>query len=539
MFIDGKRVPAGSTIDVDLCIVGGGPAGISLAMQYVTNSNIKVALLESGGLEFDEETQKLAYTEAEGQAYFPVHETRLRVFGGSTISWGGIGAALSPLDFEKRPWIPHSGWPFSKTELDPYYADALPLAQMDPDTRETNEDESGPPAEGTKWSNVMFSAPTRFGQVYREDIERSSSVVAYLNTTALKLELHPDGRHIEGLQVGCLGGNRYRVAAGTYVLAGGGMENPRLLLTSNDVATAGIGNDRDLVGRYFQEHPRMHDRYRLTSGSAALAKRIVGAAGTLRFSRITVTAETQRKEGLLNYFANLAFGYVAQDSPQFDALRRLVNASRSPWKDSPYMQDIDGGPNRRRWEDVKKILKRPDRAFVCAVGAQFLPAALRRWVLVQSSVEQVPQRENRVVLTGDRDAFGIPRLKLIWRLHDDEERTYRRGLSIILRELDRLEPGLSENRIDDPDPWPGEVLGTWHHIGTTRMHDDPAHGVVDADCRVHGVDNLYVAGSSVFPIGGVTAPTLTIVALSLRLADHLKARLPNRATIGSSGMGYV
>lgn len=523
MIIDGKQLPAGSLIEADLCIVGAGPAGITLALQYAKKTGTKVALLESGGLEFDAETQELAHSEVVGQEYFPMKETRLRVFGGSTLSWGGIGGAFTPLDFEERSWVPNSGWPFAKRDIEHYYNEAMAVSLMDPDTVDKDPDDA-PPAEGTRWANVLFSAPTRFGKVYRDEMEKAASVTVYLNSTVTKLDLHPDGGHIEGLQIGCIGGNSYRVQAGNYVLAGGGIENARMLMVSNDVASRGIGNEHDLVGRYFQEHPRLHDRYRLPKGTAALRRRIQGAAGTLRFSRVVLTDEVQRKEKLLNYFANLSFGYLAQDAPQFDAVRRIVNASRSPWSDSPYYQDIGGGPNRVRWQDIKTVLKRPDQAFIGAFGAQFQPTFTRRWLEIQSSVEQLPRPENRLVLVDEKDGLGVPRVRVEWTMHPDEERTYRRGLEIVLTEMERLEPGISKNRIDDPDPWPHEALGTWHHIGTTRMHRDPTHGVVDADCRVHGVDNLYVAGSSIFPTGGVTAPTLTIVALSLRLYDHLKAR---------------
>ena len=341
----------------------------------------------SGTLQLDE---LLSYSDVVGQEYFPMKETRLRVFGGSSLSWGGIGAAFTALDFEERDWVPLSGWPFSKDHMEPYYEEAVAVSQMDPDT--VDHDPAGdPPADGTRWSNVLFSPPTRFGKVYRDDIERSPSVTTYLNSTVTKIELHPDGSHVDGLRIECLGGNSYRVVARRYVLAGGGIENARMLMVSTDVATAGIGNEHDLVGRYFQEHPRLHDRYRLPKGTPELTRRIQGAAGTLRFSRVVITEEIQREEKLLNYFANLSFGYSGQDAPQFDAVRRIVNASRSPWSDSPYYQDIGGGPNRVRWQDIKTVLKRPDRAFIGAFGAQFQPAFTRRWLEIQSSVEMLPR----------------------------------------------------------------------------------------------------------------------------------------------------
>jgi choline dehydrogenase-like flavoprotein len=531
MLIDGRSVPRDSTVEVDICIVGAGPAGVSLALPFADRSSVSIAMLESGSLEFDEGVQELAEADVVGQEYFPVKETRIRMFGGSTVSWGGIVSPLDAIDFEYRPWVPNSGWPFSKEALDPYYGDALRLFDIDPEETHSTVDElpeeeaGGAPTPDTRWSPLYFSAPTRYGKEYAHRIAASRSVRTYLYSTATTLELNPAGGHIEGLQVRCLDGNRYRIVARTYVLAGGGIENARLLLTSDDVQKSGIGNQHDLVGRYFQEHPRVFDRFAVPEDTTALAKRVVGAAGTLRFSRLALSDEVQEREELLNFCVNLSFGYAGQETPQFEAVRRIVNASRPPWSDSPYYQDTGGGPNKVRWEDVKTAMKRPDRSLQAAVGAALRPARMRRWVHIGTSVEQVPRPENRLVLTGERDALGIPKVELHWSLTEAEERTYRRGLELVVEALERYAPGISSQRLDYPDPWPDEVLGTWHHIGTTRMHEDPAHGVVNADCRVHDVDNLYVAGSSVFPASGASAPTVTIVALALRLAEHLDAQL--------------
>ena len=527
MIIDGRSVPRDSTIEVDICIVGAGPAGISLALPFLDRQTTSIALLETGGLEFDEEHQELAETDVVGQAYYPVKETRIRMFGGSTISWGGIVAPLDPIDFERRDWVPDSGWPFGRAELDPYYERAFRLFDVDPGETHSTVDElpeeeaGGAPTPDTYWSPIYFTAPTRYGKKFAHRIADARNVRTYLYSTATKVQLNEAGGHVEGLLVGCLGGNQYRVVARHYVLAGGGIENARLLMTSNDVQTAGVGNQHDLVGRYFQEHPRVFDRYWVPKDTEALAQRVSGAAGTLRFSRLGLTDEVQQKEELLNFIVNLSFGYAGQQTPQFEAVRRIVNASRPPWSDSPYYQDTGGGPNRVRWEDVTTAMKRPDRSLQAVLGALLKPARMRRWVDIGTSVEQVPRRENRLVLTNETDDLGIPKVELHWSLSEAEERTYRRGIELVLEALERYVPGISAQRMDDPDPWPDKVLGTWHHIGTTRMHTDPKRGVVDADSRVYGVDNLYIAGSSVFPASGASAPTLTLVALALRLADHL------------------
>ncbi len=528
MFVDGRTVRDGTSIDTDLCIVGAGPAGIALALEFLNRPNLRVVVLETGGLEFDPDHQDLAEAEVVGHEYFPVHETRIRMFGGSTISWGGILAPLDPIDFEVRPWVPNSGWPFKRDELDPYYDRSYLLCDVDVARANSTVDDLGAsggvsnPTSDMSWDPIYFSPPTRFGRKYRRRFESARNTTTYLYSTAVDVQLSSDGDHVEGVEIAGSAGNRFVVNARHYVLAGGGIENARLLLSSRGVLPEGIGNSHDLVGRYFQEHPRAINRYRLPDDLGDLGSLVVGAAGTLRFSRLGLTDEVQRREDLLNFIVNLSFGHAGQETPQFEAARRIVNAKRSPWSDSPYYQDTGGGPNRLRWEDVRTCLVRPDRTIKSLIGAAVRPARMRRWLQVNCSVEQVPRAENRIVLTDERDRFGIPKARLEWTFDDAEETTYRRGMELTLEALETYAPGISAGRFDDPDPWPDAAIGTWHHAGTTRMDSDPEAGVVDADCKVHGVDNLFISGSSVFPSSGATAPTLTILAMSLRLADHLK-----------------
>lgn len=521
MIIDGRTVPSGSRIEADVCIVGGGIAGITLALQFI-GTGTTVALVESGGTRWDDRTQDLSAATSSGQAYFPVKETHLRVLGGSSLSYGGICAELPPLQFEKRPWVPDSGWPFPKQELDPYYPRAYELFEVG----KVTEEPALPATAGTtEWRRVRFSPPTRFGTRYAGALDKAGTVTTYLHSTVTRIEAETGGSHINGVLVSTFGGNRYRIVARHYVLAGGGIEVPRLMLASNNVVATGIGNQHDNVGRYFQEHPRVVDRYWVSGRAAALTGSITSSSRTLRFSRLGLSETGQRQHELLDYHVNLSFGFDGQDSPQWSALRRLINAGRSPWKDSPYYQDIGGGPNRVRWADVKSLLARPDRTVRGILGATLRPRFIRRWVELQSSIEQVPRRDNRVVLTTAKDELGMPRAELRWSLDAREKHTYYRGRELVLEELERLEPGLSANRKDEPEQWPDHVLGTWHHSGTTRMSRRPRDGVVDHNARVHGTDNLFVAGSSVFPTSGSTGPSLTIACLSLRLADHLQARL--------------
>lgn len=506
----------------DVCIVGGGPAGISLALGLAEGGKLNVSLLESGGLTFEDDAQALARGEVVGAPYYPLHETRIRALGGSSWSWGGICAPLDTMAFEARPWVPGGGWPFPQSTLEPYLDESLELCGITPAAR-TAVDEataaaftaSGLDPGQVQPVPVYFGRPVRFGPAYRERLSTAPNVTVQLHTTATGLEL--DHGRIVGVPV-VSGGRHAVVRARAVVLAAGGIENARLLLI------AGLGGDA--AGRYFMEHPRVVDRFHIRAGDTPLGRLVGGgAARTLRFFRLSLADALQRREGLLNQHVNLQLGYAGQSSRQWPAVRRLAIAMRRPWNESPYYQDVGGGRLKLRLSDLAVAVRRPDLAMLSAVAALAGPRSLRRYLEVWSAIEQVPERENRVVLLPEVDALEMPRVRVHWGVGEAEERTYRRSLHVIVEQLARLEPGLEERRLAEPDPWPSQVIGTWHHEGTTRMHADPNRGVVDADCLVHGLANLYVAGSSLFPVSGSSPPTVTIVQLALRLAAHLEATL--------------
>lgn len=532
MIIDGRSLVDGSEVAADVCIVGGGLAGISLALRLSEQTRGRIVLLESGGLTFDPASQALAQGETTGLPYYPLHETRVRMLGGSSQSWGGVCAPLDPTSMEQRPWVPGGGWPFPQEALDPYLDEALLRCGIAPETRAADQAAHARrlaewPLDASRVEPVLvhFSRPIRFGTEYRDALASATGIVVQLHSTATELVAGAGGDGISEVVVRCLDGPTYRVRADVFVLAGGGVENARLLLASRGRHVDGIGNDRGMVGRCFMEHPRLATRYRVRPGSTPLG-RLVGraAAGTLRFLRVRVAPEIQRREELLAWHANLYAGYVGQDSPAWPSVRRIAIATRSPWNESPYFQDGGGGRTRLTSSDVGAVLRHPIAGFIGAIGAAARPSSLRRWLEIVGSVEQVANPENRIELTTERDRLGVPRVRTTWHVDAAEERTHRRATDLVLAELERIEPGIGA-RLDGAEAWPGGIIGTWHHIGATRMSADPATGVVDADARVHGIDNLYIAGSSVFPVSASTSPTVAIVQLAHRLGDHIAQRL--------------
>jgi choline dehydrogenase-like flavoprotein len=534
MFIDARQLTSGGVVEADIAIVGAGAAGISLALELI-GSGLTVCLLESGDVDFAWPTQSLYTATNVGLPYYALDFCQLRYLGGNTNAWGGWCRPFDPIDFESRPWIEHSGWPFAMTELEPFYPRAHEICQVpsedyDPDrcAAELRHPRAKPLPFDPAWLETKvyrFSPPTRFGEAYRDALKRAADLRCYLNANVLGIKTDAVGRNVTRLIVGTLSGVRFEVAAKRYVLAAGGIENARLLLLSNDVAVNGVGNEHDLVGRYFMEHP--HTERALIVPARRLASGLYGEKFHARavMGRVSLPPELLRREQLLNYSANISTAYYGQDSEGWLALRMLIKSLSRSRNADPYMRlpphayDLKGISLRQVYDIARQL----DRATIAAMLRIIQPNRFITGFVLESKPEQSPNPESRVALDNARDAFGLRRVKLDWRMLPIDRRTAVRGEEIVDAELRRLGIGRTAPLLpEETEGWPSNLKGSWHQLGTTRMHADPKHGVVDANGRVHGVSNLFIAGGSVFPTVGTAPPTLTVIALVVRLASHLK-----------------
>ena len=547
MFIDFLDAAAPTELDADICIVGAGAAGIAMARTFI-GSSLRVCLLESGGCGGELRNQALYEGDSIGSPSFDPVSSRMRVFGGSCNLWGGGCMPLSPLDMSPRDWVPHSGWPLSLADLAPWYQHARTFCGIERHALDGDRFLTAPVqpplpfAPDTLVNQIFVRSPVLFGRAYRTELERAGNLTVLLHANLLELEATTDGNAVHRARIGSLTGRRGTVRARHYVLACGGIENARLLLLSDAVVPGGLGNRHDLVGRYFMDHPSgklgtLHSR--TADRLARPYDRLRGKGAAPPFPEIGLSERAQRTHRILNARVH-PFAVEGRVSRGLHALRGLRTALRKPMADenarlearlcAAMRSEAAPAPGHTRAPASlgKLALQLGFGAgdVVHALGRKLAdkPAVRTSHVDLVGYFEQAPNPDSRVSLSGERDALGQRRLRIDWRLTELDHHTFRASARLFGEELARACGGRFE-----PEPWLGDaagtpqVRGTAHHLGTTRMADDPRHGVVDRDCRVHGMDNLHVAGSSVFPTGGWAFPTFTIVAMSLRLAARLQA----------------
>lgn len=510
MIEDAQELQNNSIFSADVAIIGGGPAGITIA-RALAGSKINVCILEAGGLSYKPEVQALYSGESVGIDY-SLTGSRLRYLGGSSNHWGGFCFPLEPIDFEEREWVPYSGWPIKYDELLSYYDRASEIVEVLPGkfddvsywNRKYAEKIPDLATGRMQVGFVQYSPPTHFGERYRADLENARNIRVLLNANVVNIAANEHGNAVSQVNIRTLSGKSHTLTAREFVLATGGLENPRLLLLSNDVMKAGLGNQNDVVGRFFMEHPHMQGNGEIVAVDPRRLPRlfheVITQDGHNAYAAFRPSASFLRSRRLLN--ASIQIGFAEEHRISKPA--RYVSAERA--------------------EEQATLLKAARNFLTDANGAGLKrdPDYLGYWLGTGAACEQAPNPSSRVSLSSERDALGLPRIRLDWRLTEQDRRSIVQHFYSLALEFGALGMGRMRVNMQDDGNWPEKVEGGNHHMGTTRMSDDPKRGVVDRNCRVHGMHNLYVSGSSVFPTSGIANPTLTIVALALRLAEHIK-----------------
>ncbi len=493
MFVDARALEPGTTLKADVCIAGGGAAGITIALDLV-GSGLSVVLLESGGFRREDETQRLYEGRLTGLDLRPLTAMRVRALGGTTGHWEGWCRPLLPHDFEPRDYVANSGWPIRYKELVPWYERACRTLQIgpfewDPIARAKAMDKPLLPVSGAiEHRFYQISPPTRFGTAYRDELEAADDLKVVLRANVTDVGLDTGLDRVASFRCRTLNGGAFSVEAGRYVLALGGIENARVLLASRGQQREGVANGHDVVGRYFMEHPH----YYRSVGFVHSAKT------DLSFYRLGVRADIKRANG--NVVMLLGAVGLAPDVARREQLLGFTAQI--------HREEIDA-------DDMGALSPTATQVLVTRGSSEFLAGRLTL------RCEQSPLAESRVTLTEDLDALGMPRVAVDWRIAPDDDGKVRRAMVVLAREL--AAAGVARVWIPgDASRFVWNVSPGGHHIGTTRMGTDQATSVVDANCRTHQVRNLYMAGSSVFATSGDSNPTLTIVALAHRLAQTLK-----------------
>ncbi len=562
MLLDATELDPGTLLQADICIVGAGAAGITLALQFA-DTQTQVLLLEAGGWDEEPATQALYDGElAPATRHPPPIRYRRRQFGGSTAIWGGRCVPFDPIDFEPRAWVPHSGWPIPYEQVARHYGQAAALCEAGDAHFHAARD----------WPDILhgfagadfsadtlerFSCPTNFARRYAARLRAAANIRVVLHANVTQIRTGQDGAAVTGLAAASLAtasmaGRRFEVGAETYVLAAGGLETTRLLLARSDQHPAGIGNAHDQLGRFYmchlagtlgalRPHVAVHHGYTLAEDGAYCRR------------RLTLRPDAQRRLRTGNFTARLHHPRIGDPSHRSGALSALYLAA--PLITPEYATRLqDGGRGLATYlghaGNIARAPVQTARFMLHLLGRRMLADRKFPSIIVAPPsgcfsldvhAEQLPNPDSRVTLGAGTDALGMPPLRVDWRHLPADIDTVRLALRALAADLARTGAATldyDEDAVEELMLRDGAYGG--HHIGTARMSASPRDGVVDGDCLVHGMRNLFVAGSAVFPTSGQANPTLTIVALALRLAKHMQGskrfffEKKNQKTFGSA-----
>jgi len=470
-----------SEAQYDVCICGTGPAGITTARKLAARGK-KVLLLEAGGLNFSDVSQDHYRGTNVGHTVW-LETSRLRYLGGSSNHWAGLCALLDPITFEAHNTNGLPGWPISYEEVISNLDEAKEILDI------AGKDLSRSKQPG--FASPLFdrygfaeSAPTRFFEKYGSELRQSPHIDVFYNANLVDITLTDDLARVKNFRIRNYNGQVSDVSTNQFVLALGGIENPRILLNADHQVSPGVGNHSGMVGRCFMESLNVPiGRFVVTDPEfwkAVGAVPLIPTEAFLRHHRI--------ENGEIGFYPS----YVITAYGRLRVVKEFIQETGCYWPS------------------------------LTAVARQFVDFNCPGDGVIDSIIEQEPNPASRISLAKETDSFGLRRVQMDWQISAGDAKTIRVLSFETAKEMARLDIArvqLARFIVDSNLQIP--VSGFGHHMGTTRMSADRRHGVVNENCQVHGINNLYIAGSSVFSKCGGRNPTLTIVLLSLRLGEFL------------------
>ncbi|MFC1747509.1 GMC oxidoreductase [Pseudomonadota bacterium] len=527
MIIDTASLENTETYNADICIIGGGVAGIVLANEFLSD-NKNIVLLESGDEFYEEETQELYQAQSIPENFPSPYVSRLRLLGGSSNHWENSTERFDPIDFKKREWVSDSGWPITYEELARYYPEAEEYCNVgangyDFQFWKEKLNIKDMLSESKLFNSVVSKSseyPTQFFDEYGEKLITSNKIRVIKNANAVDLIYNLETQEVSSLSFRSTRQDTlHTVNAKTFIMAMGGIENARMLLTLNEKYENRLGNQFDNVGRYFMEHPTIRAAHLLPLQENSLDPVYEGIMDDALHIRgrasLSEAAQTEHQTNNMRMYFTKQAEIALSDGISSS---HIVSDSLADTE----LPDDFGGHLVNIVKDIDHIAesflkKKLDTSFFDSAyefgGYQMI-----------SMIEQTPDRDNRVKLGDEKDQLGIKKVEIDFRVTQSDKDAAWKTLELLAQD-----PGIQsigrikllkerESRI-----WASQLGFGQHHIGTTKMSDKPESGVVDPSLKVFGTKNLYITGSSVFPTGGHVPPTLTIVAISIKLARELRS----------------
>jgi choline dehydrogenase-like flavoprotein len=512
------------SLEADVCIVGSGPVGITLALT-LSRRNVRVILLESGGRTIEPALQDLYRSTNVGRNHNGINIGRYRAFGGNSSQWGGQILPFCPIDFVKRNWVESSGWPISFGDLKPYYAKALEIEGLG--CCLTDDDEV--------WGAVHMKAPDLgaglglhlsrwcpqrdFALLHGREIDRSNTLHCILHATVTALSCRDD--QIVAALARSLTGKSLRIQATRFVFCVGAIETARILLQPLENQTAPPWTRcSDILGRYFQDHPTFECADITLREPAAVHRLmdIIYHCGLRYQPRVYLSAARVKELRCLNAGGVLLF----KTEISAEVLHQVRVATG---------QFLSGSINRatmatalRSGVHAAPLVARMAWRYVVQKRA-FNPSD--RGCRLLAFIEQAPNPNSRLTLSDEKDALGMFRSKLDWRVGQSEIDTlanFANEVKIAFESKGLADVDI-EKQVTARDPaFTSRCWDNFHDMGCARMAASPGAGAVDPNLRLFGSKNGYVCSSAVFPSGSFANPTHTSIALAIRLADHLRFR---------------